>query len=425
MTLAAKILSFSGSSAANAVCHGLSGSHFVPAHAREHVDEIRSELKKAFSPSSPHHEQILDELAIRRWQVFEASRLLDTIEQDELKRGPELYENYLQREFSNHLALLQQDPAQALPYLTNSSKGVVYLLKIWGEVITLLENNQPFYPELIKQCVQALGSQLPIDKISTEAIKVAVTLLDLVIDPLSFIEEWLDLGGADGKNLRAKRLEFYVVNRQSNVNADEELLAMMKNKFRELIEIKEFFDSTENDRIRAFSVSYAGFGMKEPESTKHCLSLRRYLKTAMNRSWKLESMLQKRADTSPSKNRLSIYEYRPNPIHPDDTPPKEHPSSDPIESNLSHLYHSGPGQTTNPTDSTDNHKNTQHTDNPNYLNCPSSNHVAMQPAEAFFISDPLNAQVDSSETIDITQVSKKFQNESRAIQQRTKKHHKK
>jgi hypothetical protein len=49
----------------------------------------------------------------------------------------------------------------------------------------------------------------------------------------------------------------------------------------------------------------------------------------------------------------------------------------------------------------------------------------MQPAEAFFISDPLDAQVESSETIVITQVSKKFQNESRANQQRTKKHHKK
>ena len=293
MTVTSRILSQTRTSAANAVRHGLSGSFYVPEHARGHVAEIAEELKNVFCPFTPDDEQMLQEIAICRWQVFEVDRLLDLKSQNEFTRGPEFFERHLQAEFREHLELLSQNPTLGLEALSTTIKGCEYLLGIWNEARNILLVDAPIYPEILKKVAHAMGSPWPLHIMSPETLAKVAGFISLMgpLTDLSRLWSQDDLHQGLPTKLR---LDFYLGSAGKTPDLRNSIIRWIDEKIREISAFKEILDTQLSDRIKVFSTCYAGYGMLDPIDSKHVNTLRRYQTKARNRAWKLENILRNR-----------------------------------------------------------------------------------------------------------------------------------
>lgn len=293
MSMTARVLSQKPASAANAVQHGLSGSHYVPDHARDHVSAIIETIKKTYFTTTPDEEEMVLELAICRWQVYEVDRLLDIKAQNEFMRGPEYFEKHLQAEFSDHLALFSQDPLVGVAALSTSIRGCEFLLGIWNEAKNVLADNNPVHPLILHKFVQAMGSPWALQSITTEALGKLAGFIHLMGSDTDLSQLWVKYETLTPKNLK-ERLQFHLNQAAADPDLKNSLIRFIDGKIREISAIKEMLDTQLVNRVEVFSNVYAGYGMLDPAETKHVNTLRRYQTRARNRASQLEKSLRER-----------------------------------------------------------------------------------------------------------------------------------
>ncbi|MFM7318092.1 MAG: hypothetical protein ACKO5E_14195 [bacterium] len=290
MSMTARVLSQKPAAAANAVQHGLSGSHYVPEHARDHISALVESIKNTYYTVSPEEEEMVLELAICRWQVYEVDRLIDIKAQNEFKRGPEYFEKHLQAEFGEHLALFNRDPLLGVAALSTTIRGCEFLLGIWSEAKSILAECKPIHPLILHKIVQAMGSPWSLENITSEALAKVAGFIQLMGGDTDLSQLWVKYETLTGFNLK-ERLKFHLNQAATDPDLKNSLIQFIDSKIREISAIKEILDTQLVNRIEVFSNVYAGYGMLDPAETKHVNTLRRYQTRARNRARELDKIL--------------------------------------------------------------------------------------------------------------------------------------
>lgn len=289
------VVTNSAPAARNAVRHGLSGTHYVPAHARDHVAAIRREIDTQFRILLSGEQKIAEEMAICRWQAFEADRLLDERLEQEIAEAGLHYDRFLENERTNFQTILEVDPARGISLLKQNIYGNEALIGVWTEARYLVDQKLPFYTGLIKKMVAGLGSHWQLDKISHQALMmVSLCLATIKLDDTEVIaKQWLRELDPELHSISAHRLAEYRHRFGQMPDPLTQLLAIIEDNINELNEVKERLEKNLDRSIANFATAHAGQGMCDPVLMKEVALLQRYRTRALNRISKLESQIEK------------------------------------------------------------------------------------------------------------------------------------
>lgn len=298
----ASVVSSPAAAARNAVRHGLSGSHFVPDHARDHVAAILRDIEKQFRTTVYSEKAVAEEMALCRWQVFEADRLLNEHLQIEIAEAGKHYDKFLETERAEFLNVLALDPARGISQLKHNIYGNETLIATWTEIRHLVDHNLSFSTEILRRMVAALGSHWQLDKISHQAL-VAVALClaggTHPDDAELICNSWVREIDPELANFAARRIGEYRKRFGMAPDAQSQLIAIIDNHLNELKSLKETLEANLDDSIANFAAVHAGQGMRDPLLIKEIGLLQRYRTRALNRISRLEHQIEKgRADST-------------------------------------------------------------------------------------------------------------------------------
>ncbi|MFM7591451.1 MAG: hypothetical protein ACKO85_06610, partial [Isosphaeraceae bacterium] len=279
----------------NAVRHGLSGSFYVPENARLHVDEIRKEIVSQFRVYFFEGEKIVEEMAICRWQVFEADRLLDEAREREIAEAGLHYDRFLENERAEFQAILETDPERGVSLLKQNIYGSDSLIAVWAEARKLVHENLSFYGEILRRMVSASGSHWSMDRITHDALQMVSLCLAVTpsqVDAELIAREWLSDLAPESREVALRRLAEYRHRYGQAADAESQIIAIIDDKIDELSQHKQRLEQNLEQSIAGFAAAHAGHGMLNPLLMKEAALLQRYRTRAMNRFEKLESKLQ-------------------------------------------------------------------------------------------------------------------------------------
>lgn len=300
----ASILSNPAPSARNAVRHGLSGSHFVPEHARDHVAAILSDIQQQFRIGIFAEKAVAEEMALCRWQVFEADRLLDERQQIEMAEAGRHYDKFLETEQADFLNVLALDPARGISLLKHNIYGNDTLIETWTEIRHLVDQRLPFSTDLLRRMVAALGSHWQLDKISHKALLAASLCLAVGPHPDDaelIAKAWVREIDPELADFAARRLGEYRKRFGLAPDAQSQLIAIIDDNLKELKSVKDRLEANLEQSIVNFATLHAGHGMCDPLLIKEIALLQRYRTRALNRITRLELQIEKgRANESPT-----------------------------------------------------------------------------------------------------------------------------
>ena len=282
--------------ARNAVRHGLSGSHYVPSHARDHVAEIRREIDSQFRILLAAEQKIAEEMAICRWQAFEADRLLDERLEQEIAEAGLHYDRFLENERTNFQTILEVDPERGINLMKQNIYANEALLAVWSEARLLVNQKLPFYTGLLKKMVAALGSHWQLDKISHQALMMVSLCMASGSQPEHaevIAKEWLREIDPELLSVSAHRLDEYRKRFGQMIDLQTQLLGIIEDNIGELNVVKERLEKNLDRSIASFATVHAGQGMCDPVLMKEVALLQRYRTRALNRINKLETQLEK------------------------------------------------------------------------------------------------------------------------------------
>ncbi|MFM7131274.1 MAG: hypothetical protein ACKO0V_18145 [bacterium] len=292
----ASVVSSPAAAARNAVRHGLSGSHYVPDHARDHVAAILRDIEKQFRAAFHAEKAAAEEMALCRWQVFEADRLLDERHQIEIAEAGKHYDKFLETEQADFLNVLAHNPARGISLLKHNLYGNEALIATWTEIRHLVDLNLPFSTEILRQMVAALGSHWQLDKISHQALVAVALCLSGGTHPDDaelIANAWVREIDPELADFAARRLGEYRKRFGQEPDAQAQLIAMIDDKLSELKALKDRLEAGLDHSIANFATAHAGQGMRDPLLIKEIGLLQRYRTRALNRITRLELQIAK------------------------------------------------------------------------------------------------------------------------------------
>lgn len=297
-------------SASNALKHGLTSRTFVPDHARPFVEEIRQELVAIHDPKSGDESRLVAELAVALWQNYEHDRQFYERQAYEETIADQVFAAQAQESLDEILETIRTNPMLGQLRLAVSHIGSAHVKSLFDNAIATLSQELPLSFQQISDCINALGLDWRLDRLSAQAGVLMGLHLALVDDPETEIRQWVaDSQPASEKRADSAARHYHAHAPQAQL-ARRELIARLTDERAQVTARLDTLQQQNENRRLLFKSANAGYGLDDPRATRSAMLAQRYRTAAFNRSVRIQKELKalqaERLNNAPT----SVYSYR-------------------------------------------------------------------------------------------------------------------
>lgn len=295
--------------ARNAWKHGFCASHFVALENAVQINIIRQELIEIHQPVLAEEFQLVNDLALARFKVFQNEQTLNHRAAEERRHAATLFAEQARADHLRLLAGWRDDPLTHLEPLQASPLGIAFLLSVWRDLAASI-NTMPCTASLAQACeaVMALGSHWQLQMIGSRGR--SLMGLFLAVHPKAEImsNDWVNQSRGINALSNFELAEQIYAIAPSAEKARAELRRMIDQEIAALLEKQMAADTRQNEAIALFTAKSCGLGLTDPARMNEARLFLRYQTTDQNRADKLERRLHqmRQSQTRNRRNHQSI-----------------------------------------------------------------------------------------------------------------------
>ena len=279
--------------ARNALRHGCCSSVFIARENAEHVSRIHLELVQTYQPALPEEFQIIDDLALARFKVYENQKLMHQRATEEKAQAATLFNHQNRTAHTRTVAEWRKEPALNLPFLTADPLGIDLLLEIWTNLAAALQENARTV-SLTQTCdaALALGSHWQVQKIGHHGRRLIGLYLAMHPNPEQQIEHWVEISKGDNQASDTHLAHEIYALAPSPELARAELTKIAHAEIERLRHLKKSVDTLYAARQEQYVAKSCGLGLTDPTRQTEARLFLRYYYAEQNRADKLQNRLE-------------------------------------------------------------------------------------------------------------------------------------